>query len=120
MIYGAQPEKVIEQRIGKNGEPEFLVKWKGYQSFDNSWTREDQLPSDFLKNYVRKNGNIKNGASYMFIPSRVGYFHYMNRKSSSGSDAESFQSSNNDESTSNVSSVGDTVALGAMAVGLIL
>ena len=119
MIYGAQPEKIVEQRVGKNGDSEFLIKWKGYQNFDNSWTREDQLPSGFVKSYIRKNGNVKMGASYVLIPPRVGVFHYFNRKSSSASYEPSAISSES-ESTSNISNGGDTVAVGAIAAGLLL
>ena len=59
MILGAWPEKLIEQRAAERGGKEFLVKWKGYQSFDNSWTHENELPLGFLKKYIQKNGNIK-------------------------------------------------------------
>ena len=121
MIYGAQPEKIVEQRTGKNGDREFLIKWKGYQSFDNSWTRENQLPSGFLKKYqITSNGSIKTAVNLIPTIGAIGYIN--NRRSSSTSDEQSYQNSNDDATSDDPNaSFGDALAVGAMAAaGLIL
>ncbi|KAJ1464076.1 hypothetical protein T484DRAFT_1871197, partial [Baffinella frigidus] len=39
-------EKVVDVRMGKWG-PEYLVKWKGYRTSDNTWI--DEIPPFFRK-----------------------------------------------------------------------
>jgi hypothetical protein len=43
-------EKVLDARFGKNGVPEYLVKWAGYPHGDNMWVEE--LPIFFKRQCV--------------------------------------------------------------------
>ncbi len=33
-------------------QTEYLVKWKGYSAFDNSWEQEENLTADLLRYFV--------------------------------------------------------------------
>ena len=44
-------EKVVDKRIHK-GRVEYLLKWKGYSSDDNTWEAEDSLDcAELLQDY---------------------------------------------------------------------
>lgn len=36
-------ERVCDMRVGRGNKREFLVKWKGYGEFENSWEPESNL-----------------------------------------------------------------------------
>lgn len=51
-------ENIVEKRSGKNGKVEYLVKWKGYDSKDNTWEEKDSLDcKDLITKFEKKNGS---------------------------------------------------------------
>lgn len=47
-------ERVVSKRIGSNGKVEYLLKWKGWSSEDNTWEYEDKLHcDDLIKEYEK-------------------------------------------------------------------
>lgn len=52
-------EKVVDKRIHK-GKVEYLLKWKGYSSDDNTWEPEDSLECpELLQEYERNRAQEK-------------------------------------------------------------
>nr|XP_005988746.1 PREDICTED: M-phase phosphoprotein 8-like isoform X2 [Latimeria chalumnae] len=51
-------EDIVGSRV-RGGKPEFLVKWKGYDSSENSWETENRLTNcpDILEKYLRVSGD---------------------------------------------------------------
>jgi hypothetical protein len=48
-------ENIIQHKLMDNNEYTFLVKWKGYESKDNSWVNEkDFNTKDIIKKYFLK------------------------------------------------------------------
>jgi len=62
-------EKIVDKRLNKNGRPEYLVKWKGYSSADNSWEPESHVTNcrDTIKAFEAEQPKTKkstdNGSS---------------------------------------------------------
>ena len=53
-------EYIVKERIRK-GQLQYLVKWKGFTSKDNSWEPEENiLDSRLIDNYVNYAGKGKN------------------------------------------------------------
>ncbi len=55
-------DKIINMRVDRSGQREFLVAWRGYDSFENSWEPEGnlanckQLIQQFMQQYRKLNG----------------------------------------------------------------
>ena len=46
------PEAVIEERPGQDGEPRYLVKWKGYRPEESTWEPYENLTTLLFTNWV--------------------------------------------------------------------
>ena len=47
------PEKIVDCR-GKGSEKQYLVKWKGYSSHDNSWEPGKNLDAKLLMDFEER------------------------------------------------------------------
>jgi hypothetical protein len=50
MVHGAKDkiyavEKVVKEKVGKDGKKYLFVKWRGYPDSQNDWVRADQFTS---------------------------------------------------------------------------
>lgn len=49
-------EKVVNQRKGKGGKKEFLIRWKGCKASDDTWEPEDGINCpDLIAAFLKKN-----------------------------------------------------------------
>ena len=53
-------ERVLDVRVDKNGQREFLVAWKGYDSFENSWEPEGNLVNSkqLVQQFLRQQNRL--------------------------------------------------------------
>ncbi len=51
-------ESIVGHRIGKRNQPEFLIRWKGYDVSDDTWEPEANLSgaSELLGSYKKEHG----------------------------------------------------------------
>ncbi|KAK4876829.1 hypothetical protein RN001_009335 [Aquatica leii] len=48
-------ERILDVKVKKNGQREFLVSWKGYSSSQDSWEPEENLDcTDFIEKFMEK------------------------------------------------------------------
>ncbi|XP_028412495.1 uncharacterized protein LOC114535332 [Dendronephthya gigantea] len=47
-------ERLVSKRMKKNST-EYLVKWKNYSAFENSWEHEENLTEDLIRSYDQPN-----------------------------------------------------------------
>jgi hypothetical protein len=51
---------VVDLRVGKNGQKEYLIKWKGFEDAFNSWEPEENLCDTALEEAERLPRQIAN------------------------------------------------------------
>jgi hypothetical protein len=48
-------EDIVDDRVDTNGEPQYLVKWKGFDETENTWEpRDNFIDLDVIKRYERR------------------------------------------------------------------
>ena len=53
-------EKVVDKRTAKNGNSEYILKWKGYGDEDNTWGPKEKLGChDPVKEFEKDNAGKK-------------------------------------------------------------